>query len=279
MPDVLEDRGPGRDANTGSYKDGDFVIEDVFSWGTVRPVDADLRHLHAVLKGNLVHAHGIKSVIFFSLSGASAKGITECPRPVTYLADVNGDVGIVWAGGYGKRMPLRSGDRRYIDEKPLASLVAHAWLAELDLHGVVGVANDFLYGGFAASTNFTVDALDEVESTRPELPSPALVSYAMCPKVLSCKGRVRIGRVAHEAACCVGIHSEEEWDKKVMSVPKRLKGLLSDFGVGGCIHQKHAQKHNVAGDTTSLSIVYLDCRLWSDLRLLHVVETVLWLAR
>lgn len=43
----------------------------------------------------------------------------------------------------------------------------------------------------------------------------------------------------------------------------------------GCrIHQQHAQKHDMACDSTSLGVVNLYSQLWADLILFDVVEAV-----
>ena len=72
MPDVLEDRCPGGDADTGTDEHGDFVVEDIFGGSTIGSVDADARHALAGLESDFVHAHGVKAVVFFGLSGTSS---------------------------------------------------------------------------------------------------------------------------------------------------------------------------------------------------------------
>lgn len=57
--DGLENRGPGSDTNTGTDEHGDFVLENVLGRCSVRSVDAERRHLLAVLKSDFVHAHGV----------------------------------------------------------------------------------------------------------------------------------------------------------------------------------------------------------------------------
>ena len=61
VPDVLQDRGPGCHADAGTDEDGDFVFEDVFGGGSVRPVDAEGGHHLSVLEGDFVHAHWIEA--------------------------------------------------------------------------------------------------------------------------------------------------------------------------------------------------------------------------
>ena len=44
VPDVLEDAGPGGDADAGADEHGDLVLEHVFGRGAVGAVDPDGRH-------------------------------------------------------------------------------------------------------------------------------------------------------------------------------------------------------------------------------------------
>lgn len=59
----FQNGSPGCDADTSTDEDGDFVLENVFGWSTVWAVDLERRHLLAVLKRDLVHAHGIKLIV------------------------------------------------------------------------------------------------------------------------------------------------------------------------------------------------------------------------
>ena len=77
VPDVLEDRGPGCDADAGADQHGDLVVEYVFGWRPVRPVDPQLRHLLPVLQRDLVHAHRVKAVVFFGLGRPAAERVAE----------------------------------------------------------------------------------------------------------------------------------------------------------------------------------------------------------
>lgn len=58
-----------------------------------------------------------------------------------------------------------------------------------------------------------------------------------------------------------------------MRVPESFEGLLSNLVMSSRVHQKHAEEHNVAGNTTSLRVVNFDSQFWSNLRLLHIEET------
>lgn len=133
VPDVFEDRGPGRDADAGADENGDFVVEDVFGGGAVGPVDANWWHRLPVGERDFVHALGVEGVVVFGLGGAGTEGVAEGAGEVADFADVDGDVGVEGAGGDGEGVPLRGGDARDVDEKPLPGFVVHAGLAELDL--------------------------------------------------------------------------------------------------------------------------------------------------
>jgi hypothetical protein len=109
MPDVLEDGSPGGDADTCADEDGDFVVEDVFRGSTVGAVNAELRHLLSVLESDFVHAVGVDAIVELGLGGTGTEGVSEGAGEVTDLADVDGDVGVEWAGGDGKGMPLLAG--------------------------------------------------------------------------------------------------------------------------------------------------------------------------
>ncbi len=64
----------------------------------------------------------------------------------------------------------------------------------------------------------------------------------------------------------------------MVSVPESLERLLANLGVGGCIHQKHAQHHNVTSDTSSFRVVDLNRSDRTNLVLLDVKEAVIWSA-
>jgi hypothetical protein len=126
--------------------------------------------------------------------------------------------------------------------------------------------------GLAHGADLAVQPLDEVEAARPEFPSPAQVSNTVLPVLVTGKWREALGRVADEAADCVGVQGEEEGNEQVVDVPERLEGLLPDAVVRGRVHQKHAQKHHMASDAARLGIVDLHSRHWANLSLLDVIE-------
>lgn len=135
VPDILEDRGPWCDADAGSDEDGDFVFEDVFGGCTIWPVDAEFRHHLPVLEGDFVHAHWVEGFEVFRLCGTASQCVCKGASEVTYLADVDADVGVEGAGGDGEWVPLGTGHVWDLDKEPLACFVFHAWFVELDFYG------------------------------------------------------------------------------------------------------------------------------------------------
>lgn len=169
-------------------------------------------------------------------------------------------------------MPLLTRDRRNLQEQPLSRLVFHRRLLELDFHGVVGMANDLEDLSLSSCSDLSVDPLDQVDSSSEKLPPPALVAYAMGPELLASERREGLRRVSHEAACCMGVHAQQERDEQVVRVPERLERLTSYAIMSGRVHQEHAQKHDMPGDAASLGVVYLHRGLWSDLVALNIEE-------
>jgi hypothetical protein len=288
--DGLEDGRPGRNADTGTNQDGNFVLEDVFGGRAVGAVNLERGHLLAVLEGDFVHAHGVELVVEFGLGLSGAEGVGEGAREVADLADVHGNVGVVGARGDRKGVPLVVADFRAVEEEPLAWLVLHAGLGELDLDGVFGVlavycvivrgkltvwmTNNLDNLGLAPAANLTVQTVGEVETTTYKLPSPALVTDAVRPEVLLVEGREGGGSVTDEAAGSVRVHAEQERDEEVVSVPKGLERLLAYPGMGSRVDQQHAEQHDMAGDTTSFGVVNLESDLRSYLDTFDVEEAV-----
>ena len=92
----------------------------------------------------------------------------------------------------------------------------------------IRVADDAGDLGLATSADLAVQTLDEIGTTAKELPSPALVADAVVPVFCASKRRDGVGLVAHEAAHGVRVETQQEGDEEVVSVPERLKRLLSD---------------------------------------------------
>lgn len=92
----------------------------------------------------------------------------------------------------------------------------------------------------------------------------------MLPENLTGERRERSSRIADEAADGVRVHAQQERDEEVVSVPKGLKRLLSNSVVGSRVHEQHAKKHHVAGDSTRLGVVNLERQDRSNLCPLNV---------
>lgn len=58
----------------------------------------------------------------------------------------------------------------------------------------------------------------------------------------------------------------------MVRIPKCLKGLLTNLCVCGCVHEKHAEEHDMPCYSSSLSVVDLDCGNGANLRLFDVEE-------
>ena len=126
--------------------------------------------------------------------------------------------------------------------------------------------------GLTHGADLAVQPLEEIEGTGPQFPSPAKITDTMRPVLIARKRRVSFGRVSDETANRVRVQSEEKRNKEVVHVPKRLERLLSDTMVRCCVHQEHAQEHDVTGNTTGLDVVDLHRRHWANLALLNIVE-------
>ena len=118
------------------------------------------------------------------------------------------DIRVVRAGSDGEGVPLVVADFWAIKEKPLSGLVLHAGLGELDLNGVVWVADNLNDLSLASATDLSVKTVEEVETASKELPPPAFITDAVRPKVVLVKWRVRRDCVADETACCVCVHAK-----------------------------------------------------------------------
>jgi len=70
----------------------------------------------------------------------------------------------------------------------------------------------------------------------------------------------------------MSIHAQQEWDEKVVRVPKRLKRLLSYPVVSGRVHQEHAEKHDMSSNSARLRVMNLYRSFWADLGLFDVEE-------
>lgn len=129
--------------------------------------------------------------------------------------------------------------------------------------------------GRPTSTDLTIETLHQVNATANELPTPTLITNAVLPEQLAGEWRESIGCVTDEAANCMRVHAEQEWNEQVVRVPERLERLLADPVVGGRVHQQHAEQHYVTRDTAGLSIVNLEREHRSNLRHLDIEEALL----
>ena len=185
---------------------------------------------------------------------------------------MDANIGVEWAGGDGEGVPLLPGHGGDVDEEPLARLVLHARLGDLQLDGVVGVADHLHDLRLAPRADFSDDALDEIDAAREELPPPPFVTDAVRPEDVPRKGRVVDDAVAHEAVGRVRVHAQQEGDEEVVRVPEGLERLLPDLGVRRCVHQQHAQQHDVARDAAGLRVVDVQRGFRADLSALDVEE-------
>ena len=146
------------------------------------------------------------------------------------------------------------------------------------MHGMDGctswMTNDLGQLGISPGPNLSIDSFNHIDSSSPQLPSPALIAQAMIPERLSCKGRVGVQTVADETSSSMGVESQQEGDEQMVRVPEGLEGLCSNPVVCRGIHQEHAQKHNVASDPASLSVVNLHCRHGTKLVSFDIEEAV-----
>ena len=94
----------------------------------------------------------------------------------------------------------------------------------------------------------------------------------MIPERLASEWRVGQLGISDEALGGVGVKPKQEWDEKMVSVPKCFVRLLSDFDVGGSEHHEHAEQHNMPCYATSLRVVYLHCALGSYLVPFNIEE-------
>ena len=76
---------------------------------------------------------------------------------------------------------------------------------------------------------------------------------------------VGVGRVPHEAPGSVAVQANHEEEGEMMCVPKCLETLVADLVVSSRVHEDHDQEHEVACDTTSLGIVDIQRRFWTNL--------------
>jgi hypothetical protein len=180
-------------------------------------------------------------------------------------------------------MPLPARYFWNLDEQPLAGSVLEAGLNDTELHGpckeeygcglcdrvdvhTTRVDENLRQASRPPRTVFPVNSFTKVQDTRPDSESPALVTKTVLGGV-KWEGAdvVGIDRVADEATSGVGVKSNHEKERQMVSVPESLETLVADLVVGGGVHGKHDQEHEVAGDAAWLRVVNLECNLLSNL--------------
>lgn len=111
---------------------------------------------------------------------------------------------------------------------------------ELDLDDIIRVANNTGNFGLATGADLSPEALNKIEASGPEFPSPSEITNTVLPELVAGKRGDGVGSVADEASDSVGVESEEKGDEEVVSVPKGLERLLTNTGMGCGVHEQHA---------------------------------------
>lgn len=88
----------------------------------------------------------------------------------------------------------------------------------------------------APRADFSVESLKKIQNPDDQFPSPSFISKAMIPKLLSSKGRDRVGRVSDKAPRGMGVEGQHKGDEKVMRIPESFVCLLADAGMGSGVH-------------------------------------------
>lgn len=135
------------------------------------------------------------------------------------------------------------------------------------------MTDDFCDDRHASGSDFPVESLEEIQSSDDQLPSPPFIAKTMIPELLSFQRGDTVGGVSDEAPSGVGIKRQHKRDKKVMRIPESFICLLANAVMCGCVHEHHAQEHDMASDTTRASKMDLYCKFWTDLLSFDVVET------
>ena len=239
MVDRLQDGCPGCDTDTRTDEHSDFVFEDILSGSAIGSINAECWHPLAVLQCDFIHAHGIELIVHLGLRLSGTKRISESASEVTDLTDVDGNIRVVRARSDGERMPLVVANFRAVQEQPLSRLVLHARLSELNLNGIyselvvivvkalskltIWMSDDLDDLCLPSATNLTVETIGKIQAATDKFPTPSLVSNAVFPEVVMIERRERLGSVTDEAVGGVRVHSKEEWNEQVMSIPECLE--------------------------------------------------------
>jgi hypothetical protein len=168
--------------------------------------------------------------------------------------------------GSTNRMPLPPRNFGDLNEEPLACGILEARLDNAKFHGTTGVNEDFGEPCRPTSANFSVNSFSKVQNTRPDGEPPTLISETVCRRVEGeCRDVIRIDTVTHETAGGMGVQADHKEESQVVSIPECLETLITNFVVGGRIHKKHDEQHEVARNSTRLMVVNFDGGLLSHL--------------
>lgn len=131
---------------------------------------------------------------------------------------------------------------------------------------------DFENLRWPASANLSIYPLKQIQPTADQLPSPALISETVIPEVFASKRRHRLDCISNKASSSMAVHGQKKRHKQMMRVPECLVGLLTNLLMRCSVHQKHAEKHDMASYTASLCVVNLNSCLFAKLQSLDVEE-------
>lgn len=134
------------------------------------------------------------------------------------------------------------------------------------------MSHDTHDGGLSPAADFAVDSLDKVQSASPKLPSPALISETVTPKVIVVEGRKWVRGISDETASGMSVKTEQERNKQVMGIPESLEGLLPNLSMCGRVNKQHTKKHYVACDSSGFCVMDLDSSDRTNLCLLDIEE-------
>jgi len=121
-----------------------------------------------------------------------------------------------------------------------------------------GVNKNFGQPSRSPCTIFSIHTLTKIDDSWPDCKSPAEVPQTVIGRIKwKGVGEVWVNRVSYEATSCMCVKADHEEECEVVCIPERLKALFSNLVMGGCVHDKHDQKHEVTSNATRLRIVYL----------------------
>lgn len=109
---------------------------------------------------------------------------------------------------------------------------------------------------------FSVHTFAEIDETGPDGKPPAQVTKTMSGRVEGESANVvGVDGVTDEAASSMGVETNHEEEREMMSVPENLESLGADLVVGSSVHEEHDEEHEMTGDASWLRIVDLESNL------------------